>query len=106
MYKTEETHREHDDSPQLYEKIAIKKSEHFSLVANTDRRSDNWFSLLPVQVKWINALLQISRLVFCRGKRAAEHKCCVPKGSGCRDPAAHEPWAELPLYSSSTAHAQ
>lgn len=106
MYKTEEAHGEHDDRPQLYEKTAIKKSEHLSLVANKERRSNNWFSLLPLQVKWFHALLQISRLVFCRGERAAEQNCCVPKKSGCRGPAVYGPLAEPPLCSSSTAHAQ
>lgn len=36
LYKTEAAHSEHDDTPQLYEKIAVKKSEHLSLVANTE----------------------------------------------------------------------
>lgn len=35
LCKTEAAHSERDDSPQIYEKIAVK-SEHLSLVANTE----------------------------------------------------------------------
>lgn len=77
-----------------------------SSVANKDRKSNNQLILLPSQVKWYNPLLEISRLVFCRGERDAEHGYCVPKKSGCSGPAAYKPQAQLPHGSSSTACTQ
>lgn len=103
-YKTEEAPRGCDNSLQPYEMTAMKKSNHLSSVANKNRRSNNWLSLLPLWVKWLNPLLQISQLVFYRGERATEHGYCVPKNSGCRGPTAYKPWAELPHRDSSMAY--